>query len=36
MANIKALFNPASVAAIGASDNADKSGFHVMKQNKCL
>lgn len=28
---MKALFNPASVAVIGASDKPDKLGFHVMK-----
>ncbi|MCF8142964.1 MAG: CoA-binding protein [Deltaproteobacteria bacterium] len=29
--HMKALFNPASVAVIGASDKPDKLGFHVMK-----
>ncbi|MBU0734986.1 MAG: CoA-binding protein, partial [Proteobacteria bacterium] len=28
---MKALFNPSSVAVIGASDNPGKLGFHVMK-----
>ncbi|MEE9612161.1 MAG: CoA-binding protein, partial [Desulfatiglandales bacterium] len=28
--NLKVLFNPASVAVIGASENPDKLGFHVM------
>jgi acyl-CoA synthetase (NDP forming) len=28
---MKALFNPASVAVVGASDKPDKLGFHVMK-----
>jgi acyl-CoA synthetase (NDP forming) len=28
--NLKALFNPASVAVIGASENPEKLGFHVM------
>ncbi|MFH1954735.1 MAG: CoA-binding protein, partial [Pseudomonadota bacterium] len=28
---MKALFNPLSVAVIGASDNPGKLGFHVMK-----
>jgi len=31
MISMKALFNPRSVAVIGASDNSDKLGFHVMK-----
>jgi acyl-CoA synthetase (NDP forming) len=31
MTRMKALFNPASVAIIGASDKPDKLGFHVMK-----
>jgi len=31
MHHMKALFNPASVAVIGASDKPDKLGFHVMK-----
>jgi len=30
-ANIETMFNPGSVAVIGASDNSDKLGFHVMK-----
>lgn len=30
-ANMKILFNPESVAVIGASDKQDKLGFHVMK-----
>ena len=30
-ANMKILFDPESVAVIGASDNPDKLGFHVMK-----
>jgi acyl-CoA synthetase (NDP forming) len=30
-ANLKFLFNPASVAVIGASENEEKLGFHVMK-----
>jgi acetyltransferase len=29
--NLKFLFNPASVAVIGASENEEKLGFHVMK-----
>jgi acyl-CoA synthetase (NDP forming) len=29
--NLKALFNPAAVAVIGASQNPGKLGFHVMK-----
>jgi acyl-CoA synthetase (NDP forming) len=29
--NMKTLFAPASVAVIGASDNSEKLGFHVMK-----
>ncbi len=29
--NIKRLFNPRSVAVVGASDKFDKLGFHVMK-----
>ena len=29
--NMHALFNPKSVAVIGASDNMSKLGFHVMK-----
>ena len=29
--NLKALFDPAAVSVIGASDNPDKLGFHVMK-----
>lgn len=29
--NMKRLFNPESVAVVGASDNPDKLGFHVMK-----
>jgi acyl-CoA synthetase (NDP forming) len=29
--NMKALFNPGSIAVIGASDNPEKLGFHVMK-----
>ena len=28
---LKSLFNPETVAVIGASDNPDKLGFHVMK-----
>ena len=31
MANMEILFNPESVAVIGASDNQAKLGFHVMK-----
>jgi acyl-CoA synthetase (NDP forming) len=31
IANMHALFNPESVAVIGASDNPGKLGFHVMK-----
>ncbi|MBW2119909.1 MAG: CoA-binding protein [Deltaproteobacteria bacterium] len=31
MANMKILFNPQSVAVIGASDKEAKLGFHVMK-----
>jgi acyl-CoA synthetase (NDP forming) len=31
MANMKILFNPESVAVIGASDKPAKLGFHVMK-----
>ena len=31
MANMKILFDPESVAVIGASDKQDKLGFHVMK-----
>ena len=31
LTNMKALFNPRSVAVIGASDNSEKLGFHVMK-----
>ena len=31
MVNMKTLFQPASVAVIGASDKPDKLGFHVMK-----
>ena len=31
MINMKALFNPKSVAALGASGNSGKLGFHVMK-----
>jgi acyl-CoA synthetase (NDP forming) len=31
MANMKILFDPESVAVIGASDKKDKLGFHVMK-----
>ncbi len=31
MINMKTLFNPKSVAVIGASDNSGKLGFHVMK-----
>ncbi len=31
MANMKILFNPESVAVIGASDKQAKLGFHVMK-----
>jgi len=31
MINMKTLFNPESVAVIGASDNSGKLGFHVMK-----
>ena len=30
-ANMDSLFNPGSVAVIGASDNSGKLGFHVMK-----
>ena len=30
-ANLRCLFNPESVAVIGASDKPDKLGFHVMK-----
>jgi acetyl-CoA synthetase (ADP-forming) len=29
--NLKILFNPRAVAVIGASENPDKLGFHVMK-----
>ena len=29
--NLKALFNPSTVAVIGASAKPDKLGFHVMK-----
>jgi len=29
--NLKTLFNPQSVAVIGASEKPDKLGFHVMK-----
>ena len=29
--NLEALFNPKSVAVVGASDKPDKLGFHVMK-----
>ncbi len=29
--NLKHLFNPESVAVVGASDNPEKLGFHVMK-----
>jgi len=29
--NLKTLFNPQTVAVIGASENPDKLGFHVMK-----
>jgi acetyl-CoA synthetase (ADP-forming) len=29
--NLKTLFNPHAVAVIGASENPDKLGFHVMK-----
>ena len=29
--NLEALFNPESVAVVGASDKPDKLGFHVMK-----
>ena len=29
--NLATLFNPRSVAVLGASDNPDKLGFHVMK-----
>ena len=29
--NLEALLNPESVAVVGASDNPDKLGFHVMK-----
>ena len=29
--NLKSLFNPASVAVIGTSENEEKLGFHVMK-----
>jgi acyl-CoA synthetase (NDP forming) len=29
--NMKALFNPGTIAVIGASDNPEKLGFHVMK-----
>jgi len=32
MANMKIVFNPESVAVIGASDNPAKLGFHVMKR----
>ena len=31
MTRMKALFNPTSVAVIGASENEAKLGFHVMK-----
>jgi len=31
MKNMYSLFNPSSVAVIGASDNMSKLGFHVMK-----
>lgn len=31
LSNLKVLFNPASVAVIGASENENKLGFHVMK-----
>jgi len=31
MNRLQALFNPASVAVIGATDKPDKLGFHVMK-----
>ena len=30
-ANLRCLFNPESVAVIGALDKPDKLGFHVMK-----
>lgn len=30
-ANMQVMFNPRSVAVIGASDNPEKLGFHVMK-----
>ncbi len=29
--NLRGLFDPESVAVIGASDKPDKLGFHVMK-----
>jgi predicted CoA-binding protein len=32
--NLKSLFNPTTVAVIGASDKPDKLGFHVMKSLK--
>jgi len=30
-ANMEIMFNPQSVAVIGASDNPGKLGFHLMK-----